>query len=126
MDVDIPDCVYSSNIDLSGGNKPLSSDGGGMPPEARRKLVLEFIAEHDFPLPPLAIWAGLKRQHRVTFAYRTLQNILSDLVESGDVFRVDTGALRDGNIEPIEGDPAGRKSYYFITQQGRERLTDDE
>jgi len=96
-----------------------------MPPEDRRELVLEFIAETDVPLPPLAIWGGLNRQYRVTFSYRTLQNILEDLVESGDIFRVDTSALRDGNIEPVEGDASSRRSYYFITEAGLDRLGQD-
>ncbi|CCQ33899.1 hypothetical protein HTIA_1775 [Halorhabdus tiamatea SARL4B] len=32
----------------------------------------------------------LNRQYRVTFSYRTLQNILNDLVDLADLFRVDT------------------------------------
>jgi len=44
-----------------------------VPAEDRRVLVLEFLAEHDMPLPPLAIYAGLVRHHRITFSYRTVQ-----------------------------------------------------
>ncbi|RLM42736.1 hypothetical protein DVK00_14770 [Haloarcula sp. Atlit-47R] len=96
-----------------------------MPPEARRELVLEFVARHDIPLPPLAIWAGLNRQHRVTFSYRTMQNILGDLVEEGDLFKVDTESLRNGEIEEIEGDSSSRRAYYFVTEQGVKRVKDE-
>ncbi|WP_254271114.1 hypothetical protein [Haloarcula marina] len=93
-----------------------------MPPEARREMVLEFVAQQDIPLPPLAIWAGLNRHFRVTFSYRTMQNILNDLVEDGDLFRVDTQKLREGEITPIEGDSSSRRAYYFITDAGLERV----
>jgi len=93
---------------------------GRVPPRERRRRVVEFLAEHDMPLPPLAIFAGMRRQYRATFSYRTTQNILSDLVESGDVFRVDTGTLREGEIREIDDDSA-RRTYYFVTEAGRER-----
>lgn len=93
-----------------------------VPPEDRREVILQFLAEHDMALPPLVIYAGLKRQRDITFAYRTVQNALSDLVEKGHVMRVDTKKLRDeGKIEPVEED-SGRRSYYFITDEGLERL----
>ncbi|WP_123539426.1 helix-turn-helix domain-containing protein [Halosimplex salinum] len=94
-----------------------------MPAEDRRVLVLEFLAEHDMPLPPLAIYSGLVRYHRITFSYRTVQNILSELTENGDIYRVDTSALRDGEITPIDDDESSRRAYYHITEQGKERVT---
>jgi predicted transcriptional regulator len=92
-----------------------------VPPSERRRQVLEFIAEHDIPLPPLAIFAGMRRQYRATFSYRTTQNILSDLVDAGDVFRVDTSELRNGVISGVDDDGA-RRTYYFITDAGRDRV----
>jgi predicted transcriptional regulator len=98
-------------------------DFGSVPAEDRRVLVLEFLAEHDMPLPPLAIYAGLVRHHRITFSYRTVQNILSDLTEGGDLYRVDTSDLRDGEITPIgDDDSSRRRAYYHITEQGKERI----
>jgi len=73
------------------------------------------------PLPPLAIFAGMRRQYRATFSYRTTQNILSDLVDAGDVFRVDTSELRNGVISEVDDDGA-RRTYYFITDAGRDRV----
>lgn len=98
-----------------------------MPPEARQELILEFVAEHDMPLPPLAIWAGMNRQYRVTFSYRTLNNDLADLVDAGEMIRVNTTPLKKNGapIEPLEGDPRNRKSYYFVTDAGVARIADD-
>jgi len=118
-------CICCTNFGIFGGNKRQVTDGRDMPPEARRELVLEFVVHHDIPLPPLAIWAGLNRQHRVTFSYRTMQNILSDLVDSGDLFKVDTEKLRDGEISEIEGDSSSRRAYYFATEQGIERVKNE-
>jgi predicted transcriptional regulator len=95
-----------------------------VPPEERRKQVLEFISEHDMALPPLAIYAGMNRQYRLTFSYRTVQNILSELVDRGLLFRVDTKSLRNGEIVPVEGDDA-RRAYYFLTDEGRDYLAGD-
>ena len=86
--------------------------------------MLKFIYEHDMALPPLAIFAGLKRQQGIHFSYRTVQNILSDLMDAGLVERVDTTKLREGEgIQPVDGG-SGRRSYYFITEEGRKRVSD--
>lgn len=101
-----------------------ASNDESVPPEDRREQVLSFLETHNMALPPLAIYGGLKRQENITFSYRTVQNALSDLYEEGSVMRVDTSVLReDGEIQPIESG-GGRRSYYFITDEGRTRLAD--
>jgi len=122
MELQSVESICCTNSGTFGGNKRQVNDGGDMPPEARRELVLEFVVQHDIPLPPLAIWAGLNRQHRVTFSYRTMQNILSDLVNEGDLFKVDTEKLRGGEISKIEGDSSSRRAYYFATEEGMDRV----
>lgn len=103
--------------------KSQAGDIVDMPAADRRELVLEFLADHDMPLPPLAIYAGLVQHHRITFSYRTVQNILGELTEAGDLYRVDTSALRDGDIEPIsDEDDSQRRAYYHITEQGKKRV----
>ena len=115
-------CANRNKTDKSGMTNKPASDDESVPPAERRRKVLRFIEEHDMPLPPLAIYAGLKRQEGITFSYRTVQNALADLVEEGSLIRVDTKALKDEDeIVPIE-DGGGRRSYYFITTEGRERL----
>jgi len=113
-------CVNSKENEKNDTGFTAPPKSTGVPASERRRQVVEFLAEHDMPLPPLAIFAGMRRQYRATFSYRTTQNILSDLVESGDVFRVDTGTLREGEIREIDDDSA-RRTYYFVTEAGRER-----
>jgi len=108
-----------------GVNKEPSSDGGSMPPEERRKAVLEFMADHGIALPPKAIFRGMKIEMGIHFSYRTVQTILSELEEKGFVARVNKGALDDGDIEPIPADEAGRRAYYMITMDGRREVGDE-
>jgi len=124
MDSKPLNCANCSSSDQSGADKGQVCETDSVPPEDRRERVLEFIAEHDMPLPPLAIYAGMIRQYRITFSYRTIQNIVSELVEGGDLFRVDTTELRDGNLTEISEDGGRRRTYYFVTEQGRERVED--
>ncbi|MBX0325664.1 MarR family transcriptional regulator [Halomicroarcula sp. F13] len=90
-----------------------------MPPEERRNVVLEFMAEHGIALPPKAIFRGLKIERGITFSYRTVQTILSELEDQGLVARVDKESLDEGNIQPIPEDEAGKRAYYMITMDGR-------
>lgn len=77
-------------------------------------------------LPPLAIYAGLKRQRNITFGYRTIQNALADLLKQELVKRVDTGRLReDGCINEVSEEGDKRRGYYFITDTGQARIERD-
>lgn len=118
----VQSCANSKNTDQCRANKNHADESWRVPAKERRERVLEFIEEHDMPLPPLAIFAGMVRQYKITFSYRTTQNILKDLVESGDAFRVDTDSLRDGDLAAVADDSSKRRSYYFITDQGRDRI----
>jgi len=94
-----------------------------VPSEERRDQVLRFLSEHDMALPPLAIYAGLRRQKNITFGYRTVQNALADLLEQDLVKRVDTVRLReDGRIEEVSEEGDKRRGYYFITDAGKVRV----
>lgn len=121
----MPFGTNSHNTDNSGNCNTRASNDETVPPEDRREKVLAFIHEHDMALPPLAIFAGLKRQYDITFSYRTVQNALSDLLDDGYVIRVDTKPLReDGRIESVDDSGSGKRSYYFITDRGIDRLNE--
>jgi predicted transcriptional regulator len=109
----------NDNID---GTKSAPNDETGVPPKDREQMVLEFLAEHGFPLPPKAIYRGLRVKRNITFAYRTVQNILARLLEEGEVMRVDKDALDEGEIKPLPDEEAGRRTYYYITEKGLERI----
>lgn len=95
------------------------ADYEDMPPAERRNVVLEFMTEHSIALPPKVIFRGLKVEKGITFGYRTVQTILSELEEQGLLARVNKSALDEGNIEPLPEDEAGKRAYYMITMEGR-------
>jgi len=103
-----------------------AGESGDVPPSERERIVLEFLDEHGIALPPKAIYRGLKVQRNITFSYRTVQNILKRLRENGQVMRVDKDALDDGEVRPLPEDATDRRTYYFITDDGRARLGRDE
>ena len=117
-------CTNSNQSETIAVTNNNGTDDDNVPPEERREQVLEFLDEHDMPLPPLAIYAGMYHQYRITFSYRTIQNILGDLVEDGYAFRVDTKKLQDGEIRAVENG-GSRRTYYFITDEGRERVEEN-
>jgi DNA-binding MarR family transcriptional regulator len=106
---------------FDGDTTPVDQEGR-MPPEEREDKVLNFLEDHGIALPPKAIYRGLKVQQDITFAYRTVQNILRRLNDEGYVMRCDKDALDEGRIERIPEDTADRRTYYFITDEGRARL----
>lgn len=122
MDKQTSDCVNSSKTNRSDGSKRDRLFSGRVGKDDRREEVLRFLVEEDMALPPLAIFGGLKRHHEITFEYRTVQTALKELVDSGDLIRIDTKKLRqDANIVPVE-DAGSRRAYYFPTKEGRQRV----
>lgn len=106
-------------------NNMCGTDDENVTAEDRRDQVLSFLVDVDIPLPPTAVYAGIRRKYNATFAYRTTQEILKDLVDDGYAIRVDTKMLREkGEIQRIENDPDRRKrAYYFPTDAGQERIS---
>ena len=92
----------------------------------REDLVLEFFVEQDIALPPAAVYRGLKRHYRITFTYKTTRRIMRDLAKEDFLMRCDSAALDDGRMEPLPDDAEDRRTYYFITDQGRERIGADQ
>jgi|GEM_PF-3989143 len=97
-----------------------------MPPREREDKVLKFLEKHGIALPPKAIYRGLKVQEDITFSYRTVQNIVSRLNDEGYLMRCDKDELDEGRIVELPDDVAGRRTYYFITEEGRERISKPE
>jgi predicted transcriptional regulator len=118
----IPNSSTRRNSENSGANIMAPENSGCMPTEEREDAILQFFVEHGIPLPPKALYRGLKVQQNVTFSYRTVQNILGRLNDEGMVVRCDKEALDDGRIEPVPEGENGRRTYYFITEEGRKRL----
>ena len=117
--VDKPqDCITGYSVEIFDGNKSTASDGGYVPAEDRREETLDFLADHQIPLPPKAIYRAMKVERGINFSYRTVQNILSELSQSGLVAKVDMKELDDGNLVEMDEDASTSRAYYMITNQG--------
>jgi hypothetical protein len=105
----------SSNIrrqfDKSPIHKPNLMHTADMGKQDRVDLVRDFLAYHQLALPPRVIHRNLRLRHNATFSFSACNNYLSELVESGDIQRLEPAALE--NRELIETDPGD--SYYFIS-----------
>jgi len=112
------DCITESSTEIFDANKSTAGDGGYVPAEDRREETLEFLADHQIPLPPKAIYRAMKVERNINFSYRTVQNILSELSESGLVAKVDMKELDDGNLVEMDDDANSSRAYYMITNQG--------
>ena len=97
-------------------------EAGDVPPKDREDAVLRFIATHGFPMPPAVVFRGMKYKEGIHFSRRTVENILSRLVDEGYMIRVDTTALSEGRIESLGPEDTKAGSYYFLTEAGRERI----
>lgn len=100
--------------------------GEKVPRKDREDFLLRYLESKNIALPPKAVYRGIKRESDVTFSYRTTQRILQDLAEEGYLVRCDKDALDQGRIEPIPNDVEDRRTYYFITDKGRERIAADD
>lgn len=103
----------------SDGDNMEPSDNGDVPRINTELQILKFMSDYDIPLQPRQIFGGMIVKEDVTFSYGTLQNKLSNLVESGDLDRVKID--RDGSIEVMGPDEGGRANY-LITDEGKKRV----
>lgn len=114
------------NCNQSDGNNgiiPENDQNQDVPAEPRQVLELRLLDNVGFPLPPIAVYAGLHVRHHVTFSYSTLQKDLRNLSKKEDLIRISTKALKERKLEEIPREEWGeRRSYYMISEQGRERL----
>jgi len=108
----------NSNIDNNTGVLPQVDQPKRMPPKQRRGLVLSFMKSHGLALKPAAIHRNMRLHHRISFTDTTVQNILKELTERGDLQRVDPSQLADRVLAPVGENGRGA---YIITEQGRER-----
>jgi DNA-binding PadR family transcriptional regulator len=85
----------------------------------RKRVLLEFMAQHKLALPPAAIHRNLKLHEELHISPSTVENYLEELLEEGYVTRVDPEPLQQGEISSLSADEAGR-AYYLITEDGVE------
>jgi hypothetical protein len=89
-----------------------------MPKSEAKRIVLEFMAQYDVPMPPTVLHRGLRLHKNFTYSDETLLNYLGELVEDGLVVRIDPQALHTRDIVPLTD--ADTRGYYLITDDGRD------
>jgi len=96
-----------------------------MPQVHRPAIILPFLAAHDIPLKPKAIYGGLLEHHEITFSYKQARDTISDLHAEGYLRRVAIDTDSDpAEITEIPDDASGRRGYYLITEAGRKRAAE--
>jgi len=82
-------------------DKPPATKSGTMAQEDRRQVVLGTLEAAGVPLKSIDVFRACKLRG-ATFEHRTTKNYLTQLLDSGDVLKVDSQALGDGEIVEID------------------------
>ncbi len=107
--------------DNIGGANKNPDEADGVAPADRERKVLEFIAEHGFPMPPIVIYRGMRFREDVTFGYSATKDIIERLVDFGELMPVEKDPIEHREIVELPQDTDAR-AYYWITDKGRERV----
>lgn len=108
------------------GYTTVVAETGRMPAKEREDEVLCFIHKHGIAFPPKVIYRGLKLEENITFSYRTVHDLLKRLTEQGFAIRCERGALDEGKIKQLPEDATNKRTYYYITDAGRDRIISEE
>lgn len=103
--------------------KTVTDNVKNMGKKDRKQLVLEFMAEHPIPMPPLVWYRSLRAKRRVTFGIDSLRTYLDEFVDDGLVVQINKEALDDGKLEIIED--SQYRAYYMITDKGIDSVTEN-
>jgi len=114
--------MKSDPINTTKTNSHDYSTTNPLPKEDAKLLVLDFMSTYDVPMPPTVLHRGLRLKMRFTYSDETLLNYLDELVADKLVARVYPRELENRDIVPVD-DPKVR-SYYLITDAGREQLAE--
>jgi hypothetical protein len=81
--------------------KPDGRKPGDMAPEDRRQFVLEVLEASGVAMRPVDVFRNCKLRGG-TFERRSTVTYLNQLVDSGEVLKVESEALNDGEIVTVE------------------------
>lgn len=85
----------------------MGNHSDSMGTKEREQVILSFLNERQAMFKPKALFDNLDKYENITFGYKTVRRRLESLENRGLVERV------------------GNKSYYRITEEGREALEGD-
>jgi hypothetical protein len=111
-----------NNAEKSDATNTANPDTGDVAEKGSREVILEFFASHDYPHQPLDVYGGLIYTGDITFSYRTVQNAISELSESGDLSKVAIDR-EDGVVRELPQNTS-KRAHYVITDEGRERINE--
>ncbi|MDB2226186.1 hypothetical protein PM023_16185 [Halorubrum ezzemoulense] len=88
----------------------------------RRDFVLAVLEDSGVAMKPVDVFRNCKLRGG-RFERRTTKSYLSELVESGDVLKIDSGALNDGRIVEI---PTEDRGHFIAASVARQYAPDDD
>ena len=113
-----PDSPSRTETAQTSDLKPVAGDDGDMTAADRRQQVLAVLAETGVALRSVDVFRAC-RLRGATFARRSTKTYLSQLVESGDVLKVDSDALNDGEISEIDTGDRGHFIAASVAEKHR-------
>ncbi len=116
MPKDERDCITSQQSDNSAEVKQDGADSGRMAPRDRRAQLLAVLEASGTAMRGVDVWRTAKL-HGATFERRTATNYLGQLLESGDVLKVDSDALGDGDLVEID---RGERGHFIAASVAAE------
>lgn len=93
-----------------------------MTKQDRRNLLLQFLAEYDLALPPLAIYRNMRLKWNITFSKQSIHNYLDEFTDEGLVLRVEPAPI--GSRKLVEAKGEDTRAYYIISEKGRDAARD--
>lgn len=96
----------SNSAEQTAGAKRLEPTQAIMAPQERKQQVLAVLEDSGVAMKSVDIFRNCKLRG-ATFERRTTKNYLTDLVESGDVLKVESEALGSGEIVEVDSGERG-------------------
>ena len=119
----MPENVRGCTICLDTGKnadvKQTRPKTGSMAPEDRRQQVLDVLEQSGVAMKGVDVFRNCKLRG-ATFERRTTKNYLSQLLESGDVIKVDSAALNNGELNEVESKERGHFIAASVAEELRE------
>ena len=112
-------CLTCNDSGKNSRGKALTKNNLTMGKDERRQFVLAVLTDAGVPLKSVDVFRACKLRG-ATFERRTTKTLLAELVESGDVIKVDSQALNDARLEEIDSKQRG----HFIAASAVEQHTD--
>lgn len=115
-------CSNSRNSEQSEVRIGEASENRDMGKEERRRVLLDFMADHQLALPPRAIHRNLRFREAATFGYSSVLNYLDHYVDEDLILRIEPEPLEDRKV--LATDDEDIRAYYVITEAGIDEATE--